>query len=117
MTVTVEMTYGVTISEEIQHTHENKISVESSVRKSWVAVAQKEMKKQVMYGAQAAQKELDGLAAGASRKRRTLQETGKGVLEGLSSDSASNSVGGSLADLLSKTEETFKEFKHTHKHS
>ena len=113
MTVTVEMTYGVTVSEEIEHTHENKVSVESSIRKSWVAVAQKEAQKQVMYGVQAAQKGLDGLAAGASRKRRrSLQETGEDVLGILSSDG-----GDSLADLLSNTEETFKEFKHTHKHS
>ena len=66
-----------------------------------------------MYGVQAARKELDGLAAGASRKRRrSLQETGEDVLGMLSSDG-----GDSLADLLSNTEETFKEFKHTHTHS
>ena len=102
MTVTVEMTYGVTVSEEIQHTHENKISVESSVKKSWVAAAQSEMEKQVQYKVQAAQQGLDDLAAGASRKRRD-------ILSVLSSDV----VGG----LITKTTETFKEFKHTHKHS
>ena len=40
MNVTVEVTYGVTVSEEIENTFENKISVESSVKKSYIEVAQ-----------------------------------------------------------------------------
>ena len=106
MNVTVEMTHGVTVSEEIEHTHEHKVSVESSVRKSFVAVAQKELEKQVIYHAQTLPQTLDGLVAESQRKRRVPAGA---LLDFLSTEEVSG--------LLSRTEEKFKEFQHTQKHS
>ena len=120
MNVTVEVTYGVTVSEEIENTFENKISVESSVKKSYIEVAQTDLLKMAQkHGTEAAQEGILNSAPGGASDETLGGAQARylpGALEKLINTNEAVK-GNGPAGIINRTKEQFREYQHTHKHS